>query len=42
MTKQERREFFKKLEKLPKAVRNTLTAKHLARHIKVMRGVCHG
>jgi len=39
MNKEQRKELFKKLNKLPKAVQNTLTVSHLARHIKVMKGI---
>ncbi|MDM5264769.1 hypothetical protein PF327_11240 [Sulfurovum sp. XTW-4] len=39
MDKQQRKELFRKLKTLPKSVQNTLTVSHLARHIKVMKGL---
>ncbi len=39
MDKKQRKELFSKLEKLPKQIQNTLTAGHIARHIKVVRGL---
>lgn len=42
MDKKQRKELFKKLEKLPKSVQKALTSGQIARHIKVMEGVRHG
>lgn len=39
MDKKQRKELFKKLEKLPRAVQKALTVGQVARHIKVVRGL---